>query len=86
MFWAADIYFDRQYVVEVIEPTSLYSLPPTDYPEKNPVLVSLTARNHLRVLRIRYGKDFLTLKVETEDGRVGWIFGDEGVKVISPNG
>jgi hypothetical protein len=83
LFWAGDIYGDHQYKVEVVESASLYSLAPTDYPATNPVLLNLSVGNHLQVVRVRYGKDFEALKVVTDDGKIGWVIGGDGVKVTS---
>ncbi len=86
LLWVGDFYGDHQYKVEVVKSAPLYSLAPTDYPATNPVLLNLSVGNHLRVLRVRYGKDFEALKVETDDGNIGWVIGDDGVKVTSRGG
>jgi hypothetical protein len=83
LLWGGDIIGDRQYKVEVVDSVPLYSLAPTDYPALNPVILTLPVGHHLRVLRVRYGKDFEALKVETEDGKVGWVIGGKGIRVTS---
>ena len=81
--WIGDLAGDQNYTVAVVSPASLYSLPPTDYPSSNPVVQTLSPGVPLRVLRVRYGKDFEALKVETPSGEVGWVIGGEGVTVTS---
>jgi hypothetical protein len=39
-----------------------------------------------RALRVRYGKDFESIKVETSRGRTGWVVGGGGVRVVSRGG
>jgi len=82
----ADVYADRQYRVAVVAPVPLYTLPPHKYPLSNPVLATLAPGQALRVLRVRYGKDFEALRVETPDGQVGWVFGGGPVRVLSRGG
>ena len=86
LLWVGDIYVDHQYKVEVVKSAPLYSLAPTDYPATNPVALNLSVGNHLRVLRVRYGKDFEALKVETDEGNIGWVIGGDGVEVTSRGG
>ncbi|HEY9193697.1 MAG TPA: SH3 domain-containing protein [Methyloversatilis sp.] len=81
--WIGDLAGDQKYTVAVVSPAPLYALPPTDYPNSNPVVKTLSAGVPLRVLRVRYGKDFEALKVETPNGEVGWVSGGEGVTVAS---
>lgn len=83
VMWGGDVLGDRQYRADVIGPAPLYSLPPHEYPASNPLVSTLRPGEHLRVLRVRYGKDFEALKVETEDGHVGWVIGGEGINVVS---
>ncbi len=82
-FWLADVAADRRYVVAVVGPESLLTLPPHEYPEVNPSIETLQPGQSLQVLRVRYGKDFESLKVQAPSGHVGWVLGGGGVKVIS---
>lgn len=84
--WGIDVLADRRYRVAIVAPAALYSLPPHEYPESNPVVAVLPPGQSVRVLRVRYGKDFEALRVETLDGQVGWLLGGEGVKVLSRGG
>ena len=84
--WAADVAVDRRYVVAVVGPEPLLALPPHEYPEVNPALRTLSPGEPIRVLRVRYGKDFEAMKVETGTGQVGWVLGGGGVQVLSRGG
>ncbi|MBC3880624.1 hypothetical protein H8K35_03110 [Undibacterium sp. LX40W] len=81
--WVADVIGDRSYQVVVVSPARLLSIAPTDYPDKNPVVTTIKPGESLKVIRVRYGKDFETLKVETTSGNVGWVIPGDGVKVVS---
>ena len=81
--WLADVAADRRYVVAVVGPEPLLSLPPHEYPKVNPVVETLLPGQSLRVLRVRYGKDFEAFKVEAPSGRSGWVLSGGGVHVIS---
>lgn len=81
--WGLDVVSDRSYQLAVVAPTPLYSLPPHEYPQPNPVIATLQPGQPVHVLRLRYGKDFQAFRVETQDGRVGWVVGGEGIKVLS---
>jgi hypothetical protein len=81
--WAADVFNDRSYKLSVVEPAPLYSMPPTQYPQTNPIILTLKPGEPIQVLRLRYGKDFEAFQVETSKGVAGWVIGGEGVKVVS---
>jgi hypothetical protein len=81
--WGADVISDRTYRLAVIGPTPLYAFPPHEYPDTNPVVATLNPGQPIRVLRLRYGKDFQAFRVETSDGRVGWVIGGEGINIVS---
>ena len=81
--WISDVLDDRKYIVALVAPTPLYAIAPTDYPAANPVTQTLPRDMPLKVLRVRYGKDFEAFKVETPNGTVGWVVGGEAVKVVS---
>lgn len=81
--WWAGVSVDRRYVLAVVSPEPVYSLPPHTYPESNPIVETLTPGQPLRVLRVRYGKDFEAVQVQTPTGQVGWIISGGGVRVLS---
>jgi hypothetical protein len=75
-----DIYKDRQHIIEIEEVLPLYN-------EEQPYLTNMKAEKfilpgeRLNVLRIKYTKDFMLVKVETGDGIVGWIYDSDKVKL-----
>ena len=83
VIWGGDVIGDRRYEVDVVGTAPLYSLPPHEYPRSNPLIETLRQGEHLRVLRVRYGKDFEALKVQTDRGHIGWVISGEGIKVMS---
>ena len=43
--------------------------------------VPLNVGDQVSVLRVRFGKDFMYLKVERPDGFSGWIIASDGVEL-----
>lgn len=84
--YGADVLMDRRYVAVIESAASLYALPPHEYPESNPVIATLPLGHPIRVLRVRYGKDFEALQVEATPGQIGWVISGEGVKVLTRAG
>jgi hypothetical protein len=78
--WGGDVLSDRSIKLSVVSAAPLYSIPPTDYPNKNPILLTLSPGQHIKVLRMRYGKDFQTFRVEADNGASGWVIYGEGVQ------
>lgn len=81
--WAADVVAARRWVLAVVGPEPLLSLPPHEYPKANPPIRMLSPGEPLRVLRVRYGKDFESIEVEAGHGQVGWVLVGSGVQVLS---
>ena len=81
--WGADIAADRRYQLAVVEPTLLLSVSPLEHTEANPPLATLQPGQPVKVLRMRYGKDFQTFKIETTSGTIGWVIGGQGIHVVS---
>ena len=81
--YGADVLMDRRNVAVVESAAPLYALPPHEYPESNPVVATLPIGHAIRVLRVRYGKDFEALQVEAASGQIGWVISGEGVKVLT---
>ena len=69
-----DIYKDRQNIVVTEESVPAYA-DWEPYPTKlqKPVF-TLPPQAILNVKRIRYGKDYMAVRVETQEGQSGWIF------------
>lgn len=81
--WFADIAEDREHVVSVVGMEPVYGLPPHEYPQTNPVVGEVRPGQSLKVLRVRYGKDFEALRVELPNGQIGWVLSGGGVRVVS---
>ena len=81
--WWADVSADRNYILAVVVSEPVYSLPPHTYPTSNPIVETLTPGQPLRVLRVRYGKDFEAIEVQTPSGQVGWVLSGGGIRVVS---
>ena len=69
-----DIYKDRQNVVVTEELVPAYA-DWEPYPTKlqKPVF-TVPPQAIMNVKRIRYGKDYMAVRVETQEGESGWIF------------
>ncbi len=83
---AADVVTDKRYVVAVISPTPLLYHPPHEYPSSNTALSTLQPGENVKVLRVRYGKDFEALQVERSSGESGWVFSGGAIEVLSRGG
>ena len=83
ILWARDVAIDRSYKLAVTGPTPLYSSSPIERSSSNPVVAVLQPGEPVRVLRMRYGKDFQTFQVETKNGPTGWLVYGNSIKVLS---
>lgn len=81
-FWGTDVLSDRNYQLTVVSSVSLLAEGPHNYPSVNPTIAILKPGEKVRVLRLRYGKDFQAFRVETETGLVGWVVAGSDVKVM----
>ena len=81
--YGVDVAADRRYQLAVVEPTPLLSVSPLKRSAPNPSLATLQPGQPIKVLRMRYGKDFQTFKIETTSGTIGWVIGGKGVRVVS---
>jgi len=85
--WLLDIISDRTKVVEVIAPVSAYADWECGYANQSGCSVVFEVRSGAKydVQRIRYGKDFMAIKVQ-QGGVTGWIFSGTAVRVdAEPN-
>ncbi len=73
-FVGYDIYQDRQNNLVLNEPVPVYAnWRPYPTKEQKPIFI-LPAQATVKVKRIRYGKDYMAVRVETQTGKSGWIF------------
>jgi len=76
-----DVFNDRKHYVISAEAISLY----TDLSVKTSHLVPVAIvapGEKLDVLRIRHENNAIRVKVETKDGKVGWLWLREGIKTL----
>ena len=78
-----DILKDQRHKIEIIDKTPVYANW-EPYPKNEQPLFSVTPENVVRVKRIRYGKDYMAIKIETEKGQRGWVFYGSTVHVHYP--
>jgi hypothetical protein len=73
-FVGYDIVQDRQHIVLTEQSVLAYTDWKT-YPTKQmKPIFTLAANTNAKVKRIRHGKDYMAIKVQSENGQVGWIF------------
>lgn len=81
--WIKDIHSDRQNVVTTLEEISLYSIWKCGLNCGNENKIGdIPAGQNLDVLRIRYGKDFMAVKVEYNQEE-GWLIYDSKLLQIN---
>ena len=73
-FLAYDIYEDRQNEIILTGPVPVYA-DWNQYPisQQTPIFM-LSPGTNVSVKRIRYGKDYIAILIETENDQTGWIF------------
>ena len=73
-FVGYDIYEDRQNKLVLNGTVPVYAdWHPYPTKEQKPIFI-LSAQATVKVKRIRYGKDYMAVRVETQAGKSGWIF------------
>ncbi|MFT6635924.1 hypothetical protein [Alcanivorax sp.] len=85
--WFIDIASDQENAVEITAPVSAYTEWECGYPDQLDCSVVFEAYvgEKYDVRRIRYGKDFMAIKIQQGD-LSGWVFSGEGVRVhAKPN-
>jgi hypothetical protein len=82
--WLRDIYIDRQQVVNTLQRVAFY----TDWKcglkceEQNKKIGEIPSGIQLNVLRIRYGKDYMAIKVQYNHKK-GWLIYSSDELVLS---
>jgi hypothetical protein len=81
--FAVDIFRDQQHRVIVRGSVQVYQTPePYWRDSSNPVVATATKHDTLRVMRIRYGKDFMVIRVKLENGHQGYIFYGDSFQLL----
>ena len=78
--WGYDIWNDRQAVVEILETTAAYKEWDIHSPGK--IKFTIEPTDKIKVLRIRYGKDFMAAKIRKNDQAEGWIRHDKNTAIV----
>lgn len=74
-----DLMKDRSQTVKILNPTPLYE--EWGAISSTPSIGTVEPGEKLKVLRIRYGKEFQYIKIERPDGSTGWIMSGIGVEL-----
>ncbi len=73
---------DLHLLLATSRPVDLLENPsPKYYAFPNRVVTVLETGTWLKVVKVRYGKDYVTYKVRLSDGRSGYVIGGWGVNV-----
>jgi hypothetical protein len=84
---AVDTLRDRQHRVIITDTLNVYQTSEPPWREhSNPVVASVTPNDSLKVLRIRYGKDYMVVRVKLPNGQQGYIFYGDSFRLYSPDG
>lgn len=77
-----DIRSDRRMIVRITAAAKLLAEPSPSDPTSR-VVGTVSPNEKVQVRRIRYGKDFMSVKVRTENGLEGWlIFGESPFEIL----
>lgn len=74
-----DLKEDRAKTIKVLKTTPMFS--DWEAISGTPSIGNVEPGEKLKVLRIRYGKNFMNVKIEKEDGSVGWLIMDSYVEM-----
>ena len=74
---AYDTYRDRQHTVIIAEGVRVFENGNSRGYDRKDVVSILKRDEHVRVLRIWYGKDYEAIRIELSDGRTGYLISGE---------
>jgi len=77
----SDIAADRTLRVAVTGSVPMYADWESAPGRASAAIARVGPAENLSVLRVRYGKDFMAIRVRRADGVDGWILGDDAVQV-----
>ena len=81
--WLGDIMNDRAHKIIIENTVALYKT--SDEASYNGSAFETVKKNEkVNIKRISYGKDFMTIKIEKQNGSVGWLISNNNIKVIKP--
>ena len=83
---AFDAFHDRQHRVVVTRPLNVYQTPEEQLRgQSNSEIACVTEKDPLKVMRIRYEKDYMVVRVKLADDRQGYIFSGGNFDGFSPD-
>ena len=68
-----DVYHDRQNRIIVKGPVPVYSDWKSHPRDRKPEFI-LNSDTGVKIKRIRYGKSYMAVRIESQNGQSGWIF------------
>jgi hypothetical protein len=85
--FALDVISDRQHRVVVTDALEVYATSEPPWRDhSNSVVARVTPADTLKVLRIRYGKDYMVVRVKLPTGQQGYIFYGDHFRIYSSDG
>lgn len=81
--WVGDIMNDRAHKIIINSTVSIYKTPEEASYNGTP-FETIEKNEKVNIKRITYGKDFMTIKIEKQNGSVGWVISDSNIKVVKP--
>ena len=75
-----DIMEDRNHKIIIKAKINVYS-EWEPYPRNEQPLFTITTNDTAEIKRIRYGKDYMAIKIKTANGKYGWVFNGPSVSV-----
>jgi hypothetical protein len=76
--WLRDIVTDRRNELEILKPIAILETAPQNYPKENRNVGLIQAGEKVKVLRMGYGKDFRSWKIQGSLGQEGWLIEEKG--------
>ena len=83
---ALDAFRDRQHRVVVDRPLKVYqTAEPPWFDDSNSQIATTAQGDTLPVMRIRYGKDYMVVRVKLAGGQQGYVFSGDGLHLDPPD-
>lgn len=80
---AFDVWKDQQASIQILENITAYS----EWTERSrgEAQFEIEKGEKVMVRRVLYGKDFMAVKVEKENGKKGWVYSSQGIRLSWPH-
>lgn len=80
-WYLLDLKEDRSRTIKILKTTPIFS--DWEAISGTPSIGNVEPGEKLKVVRIRYGKSFMNVKIEKTDGSAGWLIVDSSVEMGS---